>query len=329
MDRRTGNEWGRNKIMAILKLKAPTKNYIWGGRRLIDEYHKTTDCDILAESWELSCYPESASVIENGEYAGLALDEYIEKQGREVLGTDCSKFDRFPVLIKFIDAKQDLSIQVHPSDAYALKNENQYGKTEMWYVLDAEKGAALYYGFKKDISEEEFEKRIHDNTLIEVLNRVEVKKGDVFFIEQGTLHAIGAGMMIAEIQQNSNVTYRVYDHGRVGKDGKPRELHIAKALEVTNRSPVKKREIPLPHMAKCNYFTVDKISLSGDITDRLAGTVQKNSFLHILILDGEGSLKCGIDELHFEKGDSFFITAGSGRYELCGKCEAIMTYESE
>ena len=315
--------------MAILKLKAPTKDYLWGGRRLIEEYHKAAESDILAESWELSCYPGSSSVIENGEFAGKTLNEFIEIRGKGVLGSNCVKFENFPVLIKFIDAKKDLSIQVHPSDEYALKNEKQYGKTEMWYVLDAEEGAFLYYGFKSEISKEEFERRIHDNTLTEVLNKVEVKKGDVFFIESGTLHAIGAGILIAEIQQNSNVTYRVYDYGRKGNDGKLRELHIDKALEVTNRFPAKAFKSPEPHIAKCKYFTVDKISLSGNLTSRLSGKVGNETFVHILVLDGEGSILCKNEELHFEKGDSFFIPAGSGDYELRGRCEAIMTYESE
>lgn len=198
--------------MSILKLKPACKDYLWGGRRLVEEYGKEYDGETLAETWELSCHPDGPSVISNGKYAGKTLEEYIEKEGREILGTHCRRFREFPVLIKFIDANKDLSIQVHPDNRFALKNEGQYGKTEMWYVMDTEPGAFLYYGFKKEISREEFRRRINDNTLTEVLNSVSVKKGDTFFIEAGTIHAIGKGILLAEIQQNSNVTYRVYDY---------------------------------------------------------------------------------------------------------------------
>ena len=233
--------------MSVYKLQPSYKDYLWGGHRLVDEYGKDYDGDILAESWELSCHPDGPSTIVNGPYAGKTLEEYIETAGKEVLGSNCRRFRDFPILIKFIDAKQNLSIQVHPDNRYALKNEGQYGKTEMWYVVDAEKDAFLYYGFKKEISREEFARRIQEDTLLEVLNAVPVHKGDVLFIESGTIHAIGKGILIAEIQQNSNVTYRVYDYGRVGKDGKKRDLHIEQALAVTNRVPLVKSKSSYQH----------------------------------------------------------------------------------
>ena len=315
--------------MAILKLRAPGKNYIWGGRRLIEEYNKSSEEDILAETWELSCYPGSSSIIENGEFIGKTLNDFITTKGKSVLGLNCKNFDFFPLLIKFIDAKDNLSIQVHPSDDYALKNEGQYGKTEMWYVIDAEPGAYLYYGFKKEISKEEMKDRIENNTLLEVLNKVNVNKGDVFFIEAGTLHAIGSGLLIAEIQQNSNVTYRVYDYGRRDKNGKTRDLHIEKALDVTNRFPPKTVSRSALHLAECKYFTVDKICLDGRITDTIKGKVSYDTFLHLLILDGEGTVINGADTLKYNKGDSFFIPSGSGDYELRGRCEALITYEGK
>lgn len=314
--------------MGILKLKAPVKDYLWGGRRLIDEYHKEAEGSILAESWELSCYPDTPSVIMNGSQAGKTLPEYLASEGRKVLGTACRRFEEFPVLVKFIDAKKDLSIQVHPNNDYALENEHQYGKTEMWYVLDAEQDAFLYYGFRKEISKEEFRERIENNTLLEVLNAVPVQKGDVLFIEAGTLHAIGKGILIAEIQQNSNVTYRVYDYGRKDKDGKLRDLHIEKALAVTERIPVRRVKSTEPHVASCEYFTVDKLNLSGVLTDKLCGFIGDETFAHILILEGEGRIRSGGDDLHFRKGDSFFLPAGSGDYEITGSCEALMTSES-
>ena len=195
----------------ILKLAPAFKEYLWGGRRLIEEYDKGYEGEILAESWELSCHPDGPSKIVAGKYAGKTLTEYIAENGKTVLGSCCNQFLEFPILTKLIDAKQDLSVQVHPDDDYAQLHEKQYGKTEMWYVVDCAKEAYLYYGMKQSISKEEFVRRIQANTLLEVLNKVAVKPGDAFFIEAGTIHAIGKNNLIAEIQQNSNVTYRVYD----------------------------------------------------------------------------------------------------------------------
>lgn len=311
--------------MSILKLKPSCKDYIWGGRRLVEEYGKEYDGDILAESWELSCHPDGPSVITNGPFAGKTLEGYIEEEGREVLGKHCRRFRDFPILIKFIDAKQNLSIQVHPDNRYALKNEGQYGKTEMWYVMDAKEGAFLYYGFKKEISREEFEERIREDTLLEVLNAVPVQKGDVLFIESGTIHAIGQDILIAEIQQNSNVTYRVYDYGRVGKDGKKRDLHIEKALAVTRRVPIVKSSSSYPHIADCDYFTVDKLNLDGQMMKKMEGMVTEDSFVSILMLDGMGTITCGGEQVSYKKGDSLFLSAGSGVYQIEGSCDALIT----
>lgn len=311
--------------MSILKLKPGFKDYIWGGRRLIHEYGKEYQGEVLAESWELSCHADGPSYIGNGEYAGKTLQEYIDICGRDVLGTNCRRFRDFPILIKFIDAKDNLSIQVHPDNSYALKNEGQYGKTEMWYVMDAKEGAYLYYGFKKEISREEFAERIRKDTLLEVLNAVPVKKGDVLFIESGTIHAIGKDILIAEIQQNSNVTYRVYDYGRVGRDGKKRDLHIEKALAVTNRVPIKRDGSGYPHVADCDYFTVDKLNLDGKTMQKMEGNVSGESFESLLILDGCGTISDDTETLPFKKGDSILLTAGSGKYRVQGVCDALIT----
>ncbi len=310
--------------MSVFKLRPSCKDYLWGGHRLVDEYGKEYEGEILAETWELSCHPDGPSTIVNGVYAGKTLEEYIEEAGKEVLGKNCRRFRDFPILIKFIDAKQNLSIQVHPDNRYALKNEGQYGKTEMWYVMDAGKDAFLYYGFKKEISKEEFAGRIQEDTLLEVLNAVPVQKGDVLFIESGTIHAIGEDILIAEIQQNSNVTYRVYDYGRVGKDGKKRDLHIEKALAVTNRVPLIKSKSSYPHVADCDYFTVDKLNLDGQMMRRMEGYVSEESFVSILILDGKGTVSCG-DQVTYKKGDSLFLPAGSGTYVIEGSCDALIT----
>lgn len=311
--------------MAILKLEPACKEYLWGGKKLLTDFHKTYNGEKLAETWELSCHPDGPSMIVNGSWKGKSLAEYIEGNGTEVLGKNCRRFQEFPILIKFIDAKENLSIQVHPDNSYALKNEGQYGKTEMWYIVDCKEGAFLYYGFAKEIGQEEFRQRIEDNTILEVLNKVPVQKGDVLFIEAGTIHAIGKDIVIAEIQQNSNVTYRVYDYGRVDKEGRQRDLHIEKALAVTNRIPLIRNHSAVPHLAKCDYFTVDKLNLDGGMLKKVIGTVTEASFANFLVVEGEGTVSCNGDTVSFVKGDSLFLPAGSGDFQVEGKCEILIT----
>ncbi|MFI3284897.1 MAG: type I phosphomannose isomerase catalytic subunit [Erysipelotrichaceae bacterium] len=311
--------------MSIIMLNPSYKDYLWGGQNLIHQFNKEFSGDILAESWEVSCHPDGPSFVATGECAGMTLREYIEHHGNSILGTHCEKFDDFPILIKFIDAKGVLSIQVHPDNEYALKNENQYGKTEVWYVVDCEPGAFLYYGFSKEISKEEFKQRIENNTLLEVLGKFPVQKGEIYFIEAGTIHAIGENITIAEIQQNSNVTYRVYDFGRVGVDGKPRELHIDRAIDVTSRTPLFKSKTATPHLAKCDYFTVDKLFLDGTSMKKIVGSTDETSFASILILEGSGTLSSNGETIDFKKGDSLFVTANHGEYQLEGNFEGLLT----
>ena len=292
---------------------------------MAEEYGIQSDREVLAEAWVLSCHPDGPSVIVNGPDQGKTLAEYIQNHGRQVLGTHCRRFRDFPILVKFIDAKQNLSIQVHPGNRYALAEEHQYGKTEMWYVMDAGPNAFLYYGFKREVSREEFARRIREDTLLEVLNAVPVQKGDVLFIESGTIHAIGANILIAEIQQNSNVTYRVYDYGRVGKDGKKRDLHIEKALAVTNRVPILRSGRSYPHVADCDYFTVDKLNLDGSVMRKVGGAVGDESFVSILMMNGNGTISCEGESVPYQKGDSFFLPAGSGAYTVEGSCDALIT----
>lgn len=314
--------------MYIMKLIAPCKDYLWGGTRLRDEYGKKSDKDKLAESWELSCHKDGESVIENGEFAGKTLSEYINENGKGVLGTNCARFEYFPILIKLIDAKDNLSVQVHPDNEYAMRVEGEYGKTEMWYIVDCEEGAELLYGFKHEISREEFAKRIADNTLLEVTNNVPVHKGDVFFIEAGTLHAIGKGILIAEIQQNSNTTYRIYDYGRVGADGKPRQLHVEKACEVTKLIPPTRPTKPMGEpvqkdgytetlLATSEYFNVNRL----DVTEKAELEAAEGSFNSLLVLDGEFT----VGGLTLKKGESAFVPAGYGRYTVSGSGEIILT----
>lgn len=317
--------------MRLFKLRPAFKDYIWGGTRLRDEFGKNCSFDKIAESWELSCHRDGESVIDGGELDGMTLAGYIARFGKSVLGTDCERFDDFPILIKLIDAKDNLSVQVHPDNDYALREEGEYGKTEMWYIVDCDEGAELLYGFKKEISKEEFAKRIEDNTLLEVTNSVPVKKGDVFFIKSGTLHAIGKGILIAEIQQNSNTTYRIYDYGRVGKDGKPRELHVEKAKEVTTLAPADAYpDMPeergcgctMKKLAACEYFDVKRVSVESQARLEADG----KSFHSILVLDGSARIEMdGEAPVSVRKGDSVFAAAGSGSYTVTGSCSFILT----
>lgn len=311
-----------------VKLKPAFKDYLWGGTRLKEEYNKKTDLEKLAESWELSARKEGESVVAEGEYIGMALSEYIAKAGKEVLGKNALAFDYFPLLIKFIDAKNNLSIQVHPDDEYAMKHEGEYGKTEMWYIMDCEEGAFLYYGFNRKITKQELEERIANNTLIEILNKVEVKKGDVFFIPSGTVHAICSGIIICEIQQNSNTTYRVYDYDRRDANGNPRQLHVNQAIDVARLSPSPKQEglKKLPNgeeeLAACEYFIVKKIKVAGEKSFE----IDENSFRSFIVINGAGILSVNGSEISFSKGDSIFIPAQNVTCNVKGDCEIILSY---
>ena len=303
----------------ILKLLPACKDYLWGGDKLRTDFHVDSPLTPLAEAWVLSCHPDGPSTITGGPHDGQTLAQYIAAAGRGCLGAHCDQFEDFPILTKLIDAKNNLSIQVHPSNAYALAHEHQYGKTEMWYILDCEPGAFLYYGFDHEITREEFERRIRDNTLTEVLNAAPVHKGDMFFIPAGTLHAICKGIVIAEIQQNSNVTYRVYDYGRVGADGKPRALHIDRALAVTECAPPRAGQDFGGHLAQCEYFTVDVLE------NDCSGVVGPESFVSLLAVEGGGTLCCGGESVAVAKGDSFFLPAGSGPYTFTGQARLLRT----
>lgn len=311
-------------------LKAPIKDYIWGGERLRTVFGKESDKERLAESWELSCHPDGECIIDGGEFDGMKLSEFADKYP-EAVGSGFKSGDSFPVLVKLIDAKNDLSVQVHPNDEYAHKYENDNGKTEMWYIIDAEKDSQLVYGFKEKLSREEFRKAIEDNTLMDKVNRVPVKQGDVFFIEPGTLHAIGKGILIAEIQQSSNVTYRVYDYGRLGTDGKPRPLHIEKALEVTNTEPADPSRpvygmeldgVVTQLLADCQYFNVNRHRLIKE----LELCADSSSFVHVLMIGGSGGeLVADNYKLPLTMGSSVFVPAGTGAFAIKGNCDIIVT----
>lgn len=311
-------------------LKAPIKDYIWGGTKLRTVFGKESDTERLAESWELSCHPDGECTISGGDFDGMKLSSFISEHP-EAVGSSFKSGDSFPVLVKLIDAEKDLSVQVHPDNDYARKHENDSGKTEMWYVISADIGSKLIYGFKEELTKEEFRQAIEDNTLMDKVNRVPVRQGDVFFIKPGTLHAIGKGILIAEIQQSSNVTYRVYDYGRLGADGKPRELHIEKALDVTNtvpaepKSPVYGMELDgvvTQLLADCEYFNVNR----HRIIKELELYADKNSFAHVLMIGGSGGeLVADNYTLPLTMGSSVFVPAGTGAFAIKGNCDIIVT----
>ena len=318
--------------MRPFELIPPIKDYIWGGTKLREQYGKESTLERLAESWELSCHKDGVSIIKGGEFDGMTLPEFIGAHP-EALGKNCGRFEFFPVLIKLIDARDNLSVQVHPDDGYAMRVEGEYGKTEVWYVVDCDDDAELIYGFAEETGKEQFRKAIEENTLLDIVNRVPVKKGDVFFIKSGTLHAIGKGILIAEIQQNSNTTYRVYDYGRVGADGKPRQLHIDKALEVTSCKPptVKYGQPEKVNMAgmwrtpiaECEYFSAEKYDVFRSLT-----VGSPDTFTHILVLDGEADIVYdGESIIHVKKGSSVFVPAGADTCDIKGKCSIIITKE--
>lgn len=319
----------------IFKLEPAYKDYIWGGNKLKREYNKNSPYEITAESWELSCHKNGETRIFGGEYDGKTLSEVIrdsKAKGIDLLGTRCAEFSDFPVLIKLIDANQALSIQVHPDNEYAKEKEGGFGKTEVWYVVSADEGAELIYGFKRDVSREELRAAIEKSELSPLLNSVPVKAGDVFFVEAGLLHAIGKGILICEIQQNSDTTYRVYDWGRVGADGKPRELHVDKALDVLKLTGETRCDFSpalisdkggnqFYEVASCDYFNVIKVVQRE--SNKIVSVGE--SFKALTFVSGEGKIKSKDEELFFKKGDSFFLSAERGEYIIEGNCEYLIT----
>ena len=322
-------------------LNPAMKDYLWGGTRLKDSFSKETDFDILAETWECSTHPDGQSIVTSGPFEGKALIDVL-KENPEFIGTHPSMKDGLPILVKFIDAKNDLSVQVHPDDEYADKYENgQQGKSEMWYVVEAAKNAKLIYGFKMDVDKETVKRALKEENLEKYLLSVPVKKGDVFFIPAGQVHAICSGCLIAEVQENSNLTYRLYDYNRVDKNGNTRELHIEKALDVMNmkrsEKPVQpmrvfrfRAGIMIEKLYQCKYFNVEKVVLD---TQRCKHKYAKfktreNSFRVVLCLEGCGTLfwedeKGNTTYKDFYRGDCFFVPANSVEYRAHGKAEVL------
>lgn len=317
--------------MEILKLQPCGKDYLWGGTRLRDEYGKKIDLTPLAETWECSVHPDGPSVIANGAFKGQTLS-IVLKQHPEYLGTKVENGE-LPVLVKFIDAKQDLSVQVHPDDEYAQEHEDDNGKTEMWYVIDAEVGSSLIYGFRHKVTEEILRKAVETGKLDKHLQKVEVHKGDTYFVPAGTVHGIGAGILIAEIQESSNATYRVYDYNRVDKNGHKRELHFDKAVQVMNMDvaqDIKQNPRLVRHypgcsrelLCRCKYFETERIQ----VTKGFSFSVREESFQVLMCLDGYGQVETMDDDqkpMRFCKGETIFLPAGIGRCLIVGDATVL------
>ncbi len=323
----------------MVKLLPSYKDNLWGGNKLKKMFSKDCDFDILAESWELSAHEAGQSIVNTGRNKGKLFGEYLSLIGKSNWGWKCSTFSDFPILVKLIDARDKLSVQVHPDDDYAMENESQYGKNEVWYVVDCEPDSYLYCGFNREVSAEEVRERIENDTILEILNKIPVNKGDVYFIKTGTVHAIGAGIVICEIQQSSTCTYRLYDFNRRDKFGDLRELHIDKALDVMdfssycpprideafeNAEGYSKRVI-----SRCKYFECTLL----DITDRARIMGVEESFTSLLCLEGEGEITVRhIDEpdivletLKFKAGESMFAPKSTDIFCIAGECKLIMT----
>ncbi len=306
-----------------LKLRAYLKETLWGGKRLKDNYNKITELDTIAEAWELSARNNESSLIVGGKFDGMKFSDYLAQYKNEVLGKNAKNFNRFPMLIKLINAEDFLSIQVHPDDGYALEHEDDYGKTEMWYILDCDEGAYIYYGFKSRVTKEELTHCTEQNTVTDILNKVYVKKGDCFFIEAGTVHAIGAGIVLYEIQQNSDVTYRIYDYDRCDKFGNKRELHIQRALDVINFNPTDIKSIYYKKdlLGECEYFTAWKTDINGEEKIKITN----DSFVSFTAIDGNGAILYNDKKYEFVKGDTFFIPSQDTTVTICGKCSLLLS----
>lgn len=311
-------------------LKPSAKDYLWGGNRLNDEFAKEIDISPLAETWECSTHPDGPSFLLNGETLTTLIKEHPD-----FLGTKHKGKEELPLLIKFIDAKKDLSVQVHPTDEYAGKYENgQLGKTEMWYVLDAGKDASLIYGLKHTMKKEKIRKAIEDGTVEKYLQKVKIKKGDVFFIEAGTIHAIGAGALVAEIQENSNLTYRLYDYDRIDKDGKKRPLHVEKALDVANLNSMATPKQPLrvlkyragvarELLCRCKYFEVYRMVVNTERRQNVFYRADELGFRVLLCVNGCGVVRFAEEVLDVYKGDCIFVPADSEVIRIHGKMQFL------
>lgn len=309
--------------MYPIKFKNIYFNKIWGGRDL-ELFRDNLPEGPIGESWDLACHSHGMSVVKNGEFKGKKLDELIKLKGAELIGTKISR-ESFPLLIKLINAKDKLSVQVHPEDKYAMETEGEMGKTEVWYVVEALPGANLVVGTKEGCTKEQFKKAIEEGNLEEYMNKISVKKGEVYFVKSGLVHAIGEGVIIAEIQQNSDTTYRAYDYNR------GRELHIEKAMDVINLDLKGKRSLGVTvegnGYRKTHYCVCDKFSLElYEVYSEFLESSDEERFYVFTCVDGEGKIMYDNGFESIEKGESIFIPASLGNYRVEGNLKLIKSY---
>lgn len=309
------------------------KERVWGGQKLKTLFGKEIPFEHTGESWEIACHDNGQSVANNGQFAGRTLQEILLEAGEDVVGEAFNEGDKFPLLIKLIDAKDDLSVQVHPDDAYAAVHENgELGKSEAWVVLEAEPGASLVIGLKHGVTKASFIEALEKGHLEEVLNRLPVKAGDVVDIPAGLVHAIGTGILLAEVQQNSDTTYRVYDWNRVGLDGKSRDLHIEKSLDtidfagrhstscVVGKAKSEKGYVHTAYISN-DYFALERV----DVTTKFE-TKRTSAFEIFVVLEGEGQLTGDFESIRVKKGDSLIVPKGVDTYAFEGAISLLKTY---
>lgn len=315
-----------------LQFEPILKERIWGGTKLKTYLNKPITSEITGESWEISTVENDVSIVSNGSFKGKSLNELINEFPEAVLGSKVhEQFGKqFPLLFKYLDAREDLSIQLHPNDELARKRHNSFGKTEMWYVMQAEQDARLIVGFREKSSPEEYLKHINDKTIVDILDAKKVKQGDVFFLATGTIHAIGAGIVVAEIQQTSDITYRIYDFDRVDANGNKRELHVDLSLEAINYEKVdakkaySRTENTSNEIVDCKYFTTNIIPLDGAVSVYKHGT----SFTVYMCVDGDFKLAIDGQSYEYKKGDTVLMPASLTDFELSGKASILEIYIS-
>jgi len=315
-----------------LQFEPILKERIWGGEKLKTVLNKSIESTTTGESWELSTVEGDVSIVANGELKGKSLLEVIDEAPNEILGTAVyQKFGKqFPLLFKYLDAREDLSIQVHPNDALAKERHNSFGKTEMWYIMQADDDARIIVGFKEKSNANEYIENLKNKSLLSILDDVKVKSGDVFFLETGTVHAIGAGLVVAEIQQTSDITYRIYDFDRVDANGNGRELHIDLALDAINYDKVdtykqyNKEVNQSNEVVDCPYFTTNFVPLEGEVS------IEKSaeSFTVYMCVEGSFELVYNGEKYNYKKGDTVLIPAAIKAYVLNGKASILEIYIS-
>ncbi len=322
--------------MNIFKFQPLLKSTLWGGERIIPFKHLNDNMENVGESWEISGVKDNETIVSEGQYKGKKLNDLVAELKEKLVGKECYKRygDEFPLLIKFIDARQDLSIQVHPTDEIAKKQGRERGKTEMWYLMDSAPEAKLYSGLKKKITPEEYKKMVEDDTICDALAQYAVKEGDVFFLPAGRIHAIGAGCFLAEIQQTSDVTWRIYDFKRKDKNGNYRELHTQQASEAidyavydnyrTEYTPVQNQR---QEVVKCQYFTTSIFDLTSDGGEKNLDYTDHDGFVILIGVKGEGTLtNANGDSTSLNTGETILIPATETKFKVTGNVRFLEVY---